>query len=136
MSSQESPNSALVRSYLHALETGALGSNLACFFTEDAEQVELPNKLNPNGGRSDVPTLLRRAEQGQELLRNQHYEVRSILEQDNRIAVEAKWSAVLAVPIGSLAAGQTMTAHFAMFFEIQNGRISSQRNYDCFDPWP
>lgn len=131
----DSPNAKVVRSYLAALESGAVGEALASFFTADAEQIELPNKLNPSGGRSDLPTLLRRAEQGRTLLARQSYVVRSIVEQDGRVAVEASWSAVLAVPIGPLAAGQTMSAHFAMFFELRDGRIASQRNYDCFEPW-
>ena len=131
----DSPNSTIVRSYLAALESGVVGEDLARFFTPDAEQIELPNKLNPTGGRSDLPTLLMRAEQGQRLLQRQSYQVRAIVEQGNRVAVEASWRAVLAMPVGSLSAGQTMSAHFAMFFELRAGRISSQRNYDCFEPW-
>jgi len=131
----DSPNATIVRSYLAALEAGVTEEDLARFFTPDAEQVELPNKLNPTGGRSDLPALLRRAEQGQRLLQRQSYEVRSIVEQGDHVAVEASWSAVLAMPVGSLASGQTMRAHFAMFFELREGRIASQRNYDCFEPW-
>jgi len=131
----DSPNVKIVRSYLAALESGVVGEELASFFTTDAEQIELPNKLNPNGGRSDLASLLRRAEQGQKLLVHQSYVVCSIIEQGSRVAVEARWSAVLALPVGSLSAGQTMSAHFAMFFEIREGRIVSQRNYDCFEPW-
>ena len=131
----DSPNATFVRSYLAALASGAVGANLARFFTSDAEQVELPNKLNPRGGRSDLPTLLQRAEQGQHLLQRQAYEVRSMVEQSDRLAVEASWSAVLAIPLGSLAAGTVMSAHFAMFFVLRDGRICSQRNYDCFEPW-
>lgn len=131
----DSPNAKLVRSYLEALEAGAVGEALARFFTADAEQVELPNQLNRTGGTSDLATLLRRAEQGRQLLQRQSYDVRSIVEQGDRLAVEARWSAVLAVPIGSLPAGATMSAHFAMFFELRAGRIRSQRNYDCFEPW-
>lgn len=131
----DSPNAVLVRSYLSAVESGALGEELARFFTPDAEQVEFPNKLNPSGGRSDLATLLRRAEQGRHLLQRQSYEIRSMVEQDDHVAVEASWSASLSVPLGTLAAGQTMSAHFAMFFVLRDGRICSQRNYDCFSPW-
>jgi len=131
----DSPNAATIRAYLAALESGAVGSELARFFTPDAEQVELPNKLNPSGGRSDLRTLLRRAEQGQHLLQRQSYEILSMVEEGDRVAVEAGWSAILAVPLGSLAAGQAMSAHFAMFFVLRDGRICSQRNYDCFEPW-
>ena len=80
---------ATIRAYLAALEAGAVGETLACFFTADARQIELPNKLNPNGGQSDLPTLLKRAEQGQKLLRQQRYEIRSEVAQESRVAVEA-----------------------------------------------
>jgi ketosteroid isomerase-like protein len=135
MTDPESANVATVRSYLAALEHGAVGHALARFFTDDAEQVELPNRLNPAGGRSDLKTLLSRAEQGQRLLRAQRYEIRSEVAQGSRVAVEAVWTGTLAVALGSLSPGAVLRAHFAMFFDIQNGRIRAQRNYDCFEPW-
>lgn len=135
MTSLESANLATIRSYLKALEAGAVGEDLARFFTSDAVQIELPNKINPAGGQSDLPALLQRAEQGQKLLLRQSYEVRSEVAQDERVAVEAIWTGVLALPFGSLAAGASMRAHFAMFFELRTGRINLQRNYDCFEPW-
>jgi ketosteroid isomerase-like protein len=135
MTSEETSNLATVRAYLAALEAGAVGDDLARFFTSDALQVELPNKLNPDGARSDVATLLERAARGQKLLQRQTYAIRSELAHGSRVAVEASWSAVLAVPVGTLAAGAGMKAHFAMFFDLTGGRISSQRNYDCFEPW-
>jgi ketosteroid isomerase-like protein len=135
MTNTESANLAAVRSYLTALENGAVGETLARFFMEDAQQIEFPNRLNPNGGRSDLPTLLSRAEQGQRLLRAQHYEIRSEVAQGAAVAVEAVWTGTLAVALGSLSPGSTLRAHFAMFFDLSNGRIRAQRNYDCFEPW-
>jgi hypothetical protein len=34
----------------------------------------------------------------------------------------------------ALAAGTTLRGRFASFLELRNGRIVSQRSYDCFDP--
>ena len=135
MNAVESCNLNAIHDYLKALAAGATGETLARFFTPDAVQVELPNRLNPAGGSSDLPTLLERAVQGQKLLLNQHYDIRSEIADGNRLAIEAVWTATIAVPLGSLAAGSAMKAHFAMFFEMKDGRISSQRNYDCFEPW-
>lgn len=134
MSDDES-NVRFVREYLAAVEGGATGDALARFYTADAVQVELPNRLNPNGGRSDLPTLLKRAEQMPNLLRRQTYEVHSAIARGSIVAVEATWTAILAVPFGSLAAGGEMKAHFAIFFDLRDGRICAQRNYDCFEPW-
>ncbi len=55
----------LIRDYLAALAAGAVGPDLAQFFTPDAVQIEYPNRLNATGGRSDLTTILARAEQGQ-----------------------------------------------------------------------
>ena len=89
MTSAEAANLSTIRAYLNALEAGTVGEALARFFTPDAVQVELPNKLNPRGGRSDLPTLLTRAEQGRTLLRTQSYVILSEVAQANRAAVEA-----------------------------------------------
>ena len=55
--------------------------------------------------------------------------------QEDRVAVEARWTGVLAVTVGTLAAGVEMKASFAMFFRFRDGRIAMQRNYDCFEAW-
>jgi ketosteroid isomerase-like protein len=135
MSARESENISVVRAYLAAVESGATGDDLAQFFTADAIQTELPNRLNPHGGQSNLSTILLRAEQGQRLLRAQRFEVRSELAHDAKVAVEALWTGTLAAPFGELTAGAAMRAHFAMFFELEDGRIKLQRNYDCFEPW-
>jgi len=36
---------------------------------------------------------------------------------------------------GSLTIGSEMRADSAMFFVFKDGKIVSQRNYDCFHPW-
>jgi len=135
MTDVERANLELVRDYLRALEAAATGEALARFFAADVVQIELPNRLHPSGGRSDLARLLERAERVPDLLRAQRYEVRSELASGARVVVEAVWTGVLAVPFGAVPAGTEMKAHFAMFFEIAEGRITVQRNYDCFEPW-
>lgn len=125
----------LVRQYLSALERGDTGEALRGFFTPDAEQTEWPNRLNPRGQVSDVSGLLARSVQGAKVLRSQNYNILTAISFEDRVAVEATWTGTLAIPLGTLAPGETMTAHFAMFFELRDGRIFRQRNYDCFEPW-
>ncbi|MCB9076247.1 MAG: nuclear transport factor 2 family protein [Anaerolineaceae bacterium] len=131
----QNPNILLVREYLQALADGEAGESLGRFFTEDAIQIELPNKLNPAGGRSDLATMKKRSEEGKHILKQQSYTVKSAVGDGDQVAVEAEWVGVLAIPLGSLPVGYEMKAHFAMFFEFNNGRIAVQRNYDCFEPW-
>jgi ketosteroid isomerase-like protein len=135
MTTLEAQNLETIRAYLAALEAFATGEALARFFTSDAEQIEFPNRLNPNGGRSDLSKLLQRAASVPSLLRQQRYEILSEMAQGSRVAIEATWTAVLAVPFGTVEAGASMKAHFAIFFELRDGRIHVQRNYDCFEPW-
>lgn len=135
MSETERSNLALVRDYLDALQRGEVGDSLARFFTPDAQQLEFPNRLNPNGQQSDLESILARSAQGRHLLSSQRYDVVSALSRGNRVAVEARWTGTLAIPVGSLPAGAEMKAHFAMFFELDGGRIARQHNYDCFEPW-
>jgi hypothetical protein len=120
---------------LAALANGEAGEALGRFFTPDALQIELPNRLNPKGGQSDLATMMKRSEQGKQLLAKQTYQITSEVVSGDKAAVEAEWRATLAVPLGSLAAGTEMKAYFAMFFEFKQSRIALQRNYDCFEPW-
>lgn len=51
------------------------------------------------------------------------------------MAVELQWSGILAVGVMGLAAGSEMKAFVAMFLTFRNGKIVSQRNYDCYPPF-
>ena len=123
----------IAKNYLKALKQGKTGKELAIFFHEDVEQVEMPNRLNPNGVVNNLSSLLERAEQGKKLLKSQDYELRNAFVHDNTVVLELDWSGVLNVHIGTLNAGQTMKAHFAMFIDFMDGKIIHQRNYDCFE---
>jgi ketosteroid isomerase-like protein len=121
-------NTETVRAYLSALANLAPAREIAPFFTADAEQHELPNRLNPNGQTSSLESLLDRVEKGRSLLSAQNYEILNIVASADAVAVEADWT-------GTLTNGTTMRAHFAIFFEFREGRIARQRNYDCFEPF-
>jgi ketosteroid isomerase-like protein len=125
----------IAKNYLKALKQGKTGKDLAIFFHEDVEQVEMPNRLNPSGSTSNLNTLLERAEQGKKFLKSQEYNIRNTIVQDNTVVLELDWSGVLNIHVGTLNAGQTMKAHFAMFIDFKDGKIIHQRNYDCFEPF-
>ena len=135
MTNAKDENIHLVRMYLNALQSGEAGDALRRFFTEDVQQVEMPNQLNGRGQESNLEHILQRSQQGLKIMQRQQYEIVSEVAQDDRVAVEARWTGVLAVALGTLAAGTEMKASFAMFFHFRDGRIAVQRNYDCFDPW-
>ena len=135
MHDEEYNNLELVRTYLHALESGKAGDALRPFFSHDARQVEMPNQLNRRGQESDLERILERSQTGLKMLQWQRYDMVSGIAQGDRVAVEARWTGVLAMGVGTLAAGAEMKASFAMFFQFRDGRIAVQRNYDCFEPW-
>jgi ketosteroid isomerase-like protein len=128
-------NLEIAREYLRAIEQGATGDALARFFAPDVVHQEFPNRLSPNGRRNGLAGMLEGAERGQKILAKQHYEIQHEVADGNRVALEVIWTGTMAVAAGTLAAGQEMRAHFAVFLQFRDGKIFAQRNYDCFDPW-
>jgi ketosteroid isomerase-like protein len=135
MTNAEDKNIDLVRTYLNALQSGEAADALRNFFTDDVRQIEMPNQLNQRGQESDLEHILQRSQQGLKVLERQQYEIVSEIAQGDRVAIEARWTGVLAIAFGTLAAGTELKASFAIFFHFRDGRIALQRNYDCFDPW-
>lgn len=125
----------LTRAYFDALERGVTGDALAAFYHPDVVQEEFPNRLLPNGARRDLAGVLAAAIRGQGVMTSQRYDIRSVVADSTRAAVEFEWSGTLAVPVGNLAVGAVMRGRFASFLEFKDGRIIGQRSYDCFDPW-
>jgi ketosteroid isomerase-like protein len=124
-----------VRDYLAAIEAGATGEALARFYSRDVVQEEFPNRLMPTGATRDLTAILDGAERGQKVLRGQRFTVHNILAAEASIVAEVTWVGTLAVPIGTLAPGDAMTARFCIVLEMEDGRIRRQRNYDCFEPF-
>jgi ketosteroid isomerase-like protein len=135
MTNVEDKNIDVVRTYLNALQSGEAGDALRKFFTDDVRQIEMPNQLNKHGQESNLEHILQRSQQGLKVLERQQYEIVSEIVQGDRVAIEARWTGVLTIGFGTLAAGTEMKASFAIFFHLRDGRIALQRNYDCFDPW-
>jgi ketosteroid isomerase-like protein len=129
------PHLQLVFDYLHAIEQNADEAQLAGFFAPELAQREFPNRLVDNGATRGLPQVLEGSRKGRMVVQNQRYDVKSALVDADRVALELTWTAELKVPLGSLEAGATMSAHCGVFFRIQDGRIIQQHNYDCFEPF-
>ncbi len=124
-----------IRAYLDAIEQGRVVGSESDWYTQDAVQVEFPNKLQPNGVTRSLADLKRAGESGAKIVDRQSYEIVSFVEQGNKVAVEAIFRATFKMDVLGLPAGQTMTARFAMFFEMRDGKIARHHSYDCFEPW-
>jgi ketosteroid isomerase-like protein len=118
--------------YLKFIEEGVFPGEL---IAAGMVMEQLPNRIYPKGLRSGVKEMAEAFDQGKKLLSSQSYRITKLLEQGDSVAMEVLWTGRLAVPLGTLSAGSEMRAYCAMFFEFHEGRIVSQRNYDCFEPW-
>jgi ketosteroid isomerase-like protein len=134
---KSSPNVVLAQDYLRAVESMGPAEDVARFYSPEIEFHEFPNRIVPNGRVRRRADLQAAYGQAQKLLRSQRYEVRRIVENGDDVAVELEWTGVLAVPVAAmnLAAGHEMRAFVAMFLTFRDGKIVSQRNYDCYPPF-
>lgn len=123
---------AVARDYLRSLERGDLEAMLRVY-DPGAIQIEHPNRLKPQGDRRDLDRMVADFERGRALLASQRYEVLSASASGETVAMQVLWTGVLAVPLGGLAAGDSMRARCAIFLEFRDGRIVTQQNYDCFE---
>jgi len=123
-----------VEHYLKSIENGDF-AYIVNLFSPDAVLEQLPNRIYPNGIRSGVSRMAEAFEKGRKLLSSQSYKIKSCIVDGDKLSIEVLWTGTLALAFGNLAVGSQMRAHSTMFFEFKDGRVISQRNYDCFEPW-
>lgn len=136
MTEEEEQNLATVRAYFETIGEDASSEGVGAFYSADVLQEEFPNRFLPNGAERGLEELRAASERGRKGMASQSFEILSILARDHTVVVEAEWNGTLSVSIGEdLPAGTVMRARFAQFFELHGGKITRQRNYDCFYPW-
>jgi len=126
---------AFVTAFLGAIERDEVVGRELDWYTPDALQIEWPNRLVPDGATRDLAQLREAGERGRAIVETQSYEVTNIVAAGASVAVEAVFRARFKLDLPGLARGEVMIAHFAMFFEMKDGRIHRHRTYDCFQPW-
>jgi ketosteroid isomerase-like protein len=129
------PNESFVRAFLAAIERDAVVGRESEWYTDDALQVEFPNKLMPNGATRDLAALRSAGERGRAIVERQAYEIVNVVEAGDKVAVEAIFRATFKLAVLGLPQGQVMTARFAMFFQMRDGKIARHHSYDSFEPW-
>jgi ketosteroid isomerase-like protein len=129
-----SSNAARARQYLEAVASDVPTEKLFDFYHPDVVIQEFPNRIAPNGRvrhATDIPAAY---EQGRRILQSQTYNVHRVVAAGDEVAVELEWIGILAVSVMNLPAGSQMKAFVAMFLTFRDGKIISQRNYDCYPP--
>jgi ketosteroid isomerase-like protein len=104
------------------------------FYHPDVRQIEFPNTLTKAKTVRTLEDLKNASERGTQVLQKETYEILRSFTTGNTVIIEAIWTGVLALPLGAIPIGGEMKAYFAQFYEFQDGKIISQRNYDCFEP--
>ena len=127
-------NLAIARRYIKAIESGATGDEMTQFFASDVVLEIFPSKFFPNGSRDNLAGIRAAADRGKKAMSSQKYGIRNEVASGDAVALEINWVGTLAVPFQSLPKGAQMRAHFAAFLEFKDGKILSQRNYDCYEP--
>ena len=128
-------NGERVRRYLQAVASLASLEHVAEFYAPDVVLHELPNRISPQGRISSATDMRAAYGKGQKLLRSQSYTVHRLIERGDDVAAEVEWKGTLAIPFQNLPAGYEMKAYIGMFLTFREGKIVSQRNYDCYPPF-
>jgi ketosteroid isomerase-like protein len=96
---------------------------------------ERPNRLNPNGRTLRHDELRAVTGKAKQILVEQRYEVVNALATGDEVAMEVEWLGRFNVGFASTPAGQPIRAKLGMFFTFRAGKLLSQRNYDCYEPF-
>jgi ketosteroid isomerase-like protein len=136
MTEQEEENLATVREYFDTIRASGAPESLGAFYAPDVLQEEFPNRFLPNGAERGLEELRAAGERGRKAMAAQTWDVEHMIARGDTVVVEARWTGTLAISIGEeLPEGTVMRARFAQFFQLRDGKIVRQRNYDCFYPW-
>jgi ketosteroid isomerase-like protein len=128
-------NEKVVVGFLRLMETRQGPEDLKQFYHPDIEQIEYPNAITRNTAFRNMAALQEGSEKGMQLMSREDYEIKKLHAIGDTVILEAVWKGTLRIPVGHIPAGGQMTAYFAQFFEIKDGKIYRQRNYDCFEPF-
>jgi ketosteroid isomerase-like protein len=122
----------VVKAYLAAVERFDVAGARQCLHPQIIF-TERPNRLNPGGTERVLEVMMEGLPKGAAILRRQRYAIVSMFGEADRVAVEARWEGILNVPLGTLQPGDAMIAHIAMMFQLRDGLIWRQTNYDCYE---
>jgi ketosteroid isomerase-like protein len=121
----------IVTAYIRAIESMQPDA-AEPYMHPEMENLEHPNKVTPAGKRYDVAALRQAGERGRALMASQRYEIRSMIVEGDRAAVQILWSGTLKIAAGPLPAGHVMRAEICSIIELRDGKVWRQEQYDCF----
>jgi ketosteroid isomerase-like protein len=133
--SAEPSNLETARRYLKLLERDPSAPELLAVFDPEFVFYEKPNRLNPNGRTLKADELRALTIKAKQIILEQTYVVRNALAVGEEVALEVDWMGRFNVAFAATPAGQPIRATLGMFLTFRAGRLVSQRNYDCYEPF-
>ncbi|MGH2610863.1 MAG: nuclear transport factor 2 family protein [Tepidiformaceae bacterium] len=126
----------VVETYIHATaSTATTVEELAALVHPNVEVRIHPNITAPSGTRSTLAEMQAGLKAGQALMAWQKYDIHGHdVPGPDRVITRTTWTGELAVALGDWPAGARLRAEIAMFFELREGKIYRQENFDCY--WP
>jgi ketosteroid isomerase-like protein len=128
-------NLELARRYLQILERDTSDPALLALFDSDFVFHEQPNRLNPNGRTLRGDELRALTAKAKQIILEQRYDVKNALASGSEVAMEVEWTGRFNIGFASTPAGQPIRARLGLFLTFRAGKILSQRNYDCYEPF-
>ncbi|ACY14184.1 nuclear transport factor 2 family protein [Haliangium ochraceum] len=123
----------IVTSYFRAVESHDF-DQVARWLHPEMVLIEHPNRVSPKGNRYEQDGMRAASERGAALLAKESYDIRSMIIEGERAAVLSEWSGTLAIDAGPMPAGHVLRAQICSIFELRDGKIWRQEQYDCFMP--
>ena len=117
-----------------AISDGAPAGEIVGFFHPDAEQVEYPSLMRPNGHRRGLDEMRAGAAVGAQVIADQHYDVHTAVSDGDELAVQFTWTATVTRDLGAITAGTRLVSHVAAFYVFRDGLVLRQSSYDCYEP--
>ncbi|MCC6457718.1 MAG: nuclear transport factor 2 family protein [Caldilineaceae bacterium] len=122
--------------YLELIENFAPPAELEEILHSDVSLEEYPNLLMPTGSKRDFAGMSIGPQQGRKILTTNRYEIMNAFAAGDWVTLEIVWTGTLAIPLGSMAAGTELKAYIATFLQFKEGKIITQHQYDCYEPFP
>jgi len=113
-----------VLAYVRAVEAMDLAA-VDALLASDVVITEHPNKLNPHGKTYDLAAVRAAGERGKAAMARQIYDVRTLIVEGDRACAQIAWT-------GVVKTGAEMHAQLCCVFEIRDGKVWRQEQYDCF----
>lgn len=127
-------NIDLTRRYLALIEAGQNNAETLREICHPEIALEVyPNVVTPRGQKSDLAAMIASSDLGRKLLSTQRFEVLNAIAAGDTVVLEILWTGTMAIDAGAFKAGETLRARCASVFEIRDGMIHRQRQYDCYD---